>query len=320
MNPCDTAKIQVDFGTVSEDWVPGVNVVAYACDQVDPFVCPVVVNPAPMVCPVPEPCCYCIYTVEWWALPNEPPALPDNREYFAFHCVEWLDPGHLEPLGPPIGDHVIPEASWMQDLTAYGGPDPNGYAEGEWIPLPDTPGPFLPGVARTNSILGAVFATNLVYWNSQDTLLNWKTKFEVNTGLGPVVLFSVVWSMDLYSGSNIGWPFAVGNSWTSLGQSSITPPSPSYAEVTALETITVPAFPGGIECYKVESYSWDDTLGTEPGVVEPIELALSGIKWYHNDYGCPIKNDAVPGALYDGYETQDMIWYCFDPPFPPFGP
>ena len=276
-------------------------------------------EPAP---PVPVPCCWCIYAAQWWPLPSAPPAAPTTKEYFALHCDEWLPAGHSEALGPPIGTHVIPDASWQQELTAYAGSLPNGYtaARGyghdyaEWEALPDVAGMGLRGVERTNSILGMVYATGLGYWNSQDTLLNWKTRFNVNSGLGPITLFAVTWSITPYTG-NAGWPFAVGNSWTSLGQSTITAPSWSYAECSAVETITVPAFPGGIECYRVESYGWTDD---GDGIPEPGELKLSGTKWYNNDYGCPIKNDAVPGALYNGTETQDMVWYCTDPPFPPF--
>ena len=325
MAPCDTDKIVIDFGLVELSWVPGVTVVASACDQVEPFACPIVVPPPIAEPPVPPVSCWAIYTVEWWVGVEPPVGDPDNREYFAMHTVEWLPAEHLEVLGPPFpGEvHVIPDPSWHQELTAYGGPLPNGYtiAAGfdkdylEWDPLPNTPGIGLKGVSRYNEILMAVYATGVGYWNSSLTMLNWKARFNVNTGLGPITLFSVTLGITPMVG-NPGWPFAVGNAWSSLGMSSITPPALSYNEVTALETITVPLFPGGIECYRVEAYAWDDA--NEDLIPQEEELTLSGTKWMHNDYGAPIKNDAYPGALYLGWETQDMIHYCVNPPFPPW--
>jgi hypothetical protein len=316
MNPCDTNKVVFDLGTVSETWEPGVTVVASACCG-DPVLCPidVIVIQEP---PVPEPCCWCIYDVDWWALPNTPPNPTTSQEYFAMHTVEWLDPGHTEEI-EGLGTHVIPDPSWHQVTSFYGGPEDNGYAEGEWDELLGPP----PGAVRTNSLLGTVTAQQVEYWNSSLTMLNWKNKFVVKTPLGIVTLFAVTFDITAVEG-NAGWPFTDGSMWTSSSASSITPPSVGVTKVEGTTIVTVPAFPGGIECFIVNSYSWDDTAaggGNEDGYPDPGELTgPTGTKYYNNDYGCPIKNDAVPGGLYDGYETQDMIWYCMDPPFPPFQP
>ncbi len=320
MAPCDTDKIVFNLGHVEESWVPGVTVLAWACDQMEPFSCPIVVPPPVIPPPVPEPCCWCIYLTTWWALPNEPPADPTSVEYFALHTEEWLPGPHTEHIEIPMVepfDITIPDPSWHQETSFYAGPLPNGYAgTAEWDPLAGAPHY---GAKRTNSVLGAVTATGVGWWNSSLTMLNWKARFNVNTVVGPVTLWAWTISITPMVG-NAGWPFTVGNAWSSSGTSTLTPGvvSISYNEVVGTETKYVPAFPAGILCYKVESYAWDDTLGVEPGVPEPIELTLSGTKWYHNSYGCPIENDAVPGALYDGFETQDLIWICFDPPFPPW--
>jgi len=265
--------------------------------------------------PVPPECCWCIYDVDWWASPNEPPADLTSQEYFAIHTEEWLEAGHTEEFGDPIGTHVIPDPSFHQETALYGGPEDNGYPEAEWDLLD------YPGAGRINEILGHIWLTGVGYWNSSFTLLNWKARFDWTTALGPLSIWAVTLEITATSG-NAGWPFAVGNSWVSVDMSMVTPsPSTSYHKVVGEEVLPGPATsaaPGGVgdlECYKVETYSWDDANAN--GVPDPEELTLSGTKWYHNDYGCPIKSNAVPGALYDGWETQDLIWYCTNPPFPP---
>jgi hypothetical protein len=236
------------------------------------------------------------------------------------HCEEWLAPGHTEVIDE-LGTHVIPDPSFHQEMEAYEGPTPNGYTETEWAVLAhdQTQGS---GVERTQSILGAVQATGLGYWNSQDTLLTWKTRHNINTPLGPVVLWGLVYSMTPISG-NIGWPFAVGNSWYCVYMSSIPSMPYSYHEVVGVETIDCGGYLPSLDCFKVENYAWDDWLGPERGVPEPIELTLSSTNWWSNDYGCPIRMENVPGGLYklyDGWEHLCLIWYGPDPPFPPFEP
>jgi hypothetical protein len=295
--------------------------------------------------PVPEPCCWCIYLAQWWQGEDPPAGDPDNVEYFCLHCEEWLPPGHTENLFAPFPDgvHVIPDPSWHQELSYYAGPPPNGYGVPEWS--------VIDCVQRFNSILGPVCATGLGYWNSHIDLVNWKVRYDLNTGLGLLVVHAVTLAVVPMSG-NAGWPYAVGNSWVSVGMSTITPsPSTSYHKVVGEEIIDcwtgdLDIFPDGIMCYRVEDYSWSDVDGVdidgdgavdedpfngydedgdgkvdEDGgdmVPDPVELTMSSFNWWHNDYGFAIKRETYPGALYQGYENLCLIWYCFDPPFPPW--
>ena len=273
------------------------------------------------VAPYPQPCCWCIYLTEWWQGSGAPSGDPDNVEYFALHCEELLGANHTEqiPTLPDPTTVVIADPSWQQEIEAYVGPAPNGYGGlPEWFELTGDPA-TAPGVIRFNSVLNLVYATGVGYWNSQVDLSNWKSRYNVRTGLGPIVVWAWTISVTPITG-NTGWPYAVGNEWSSVGTSTITPPSTSYHECSGTETVTTTLFPGGIECYRVESYAWDDTLGVEPGVPEPAELTASSTNWYHNDYGCQIKRETYPGSLYLGWENMYMIHYCIDPPFPPWAP
>ncbi|MGB2798974.1 MAG: hypothetical protein WBC82_03925 [Dehalococcoidia bacterium] len=271
------------------------------------------------VAPYPQPCCWCIYLVEWWQGSTPPGAdPPDNIEYFALHCEELLLANHTEemPTLPDPTTVVISDPSWHQEISAYVGPGLNGYGGlPEWFELTGNPA-TAPGVIRTNSVLGLVYATGVGYWNSQVNLSNWKSRYNVRTGIGPLVVWAWTMSITPMTG-NAGWQYAVGNEWSSIGMSTITPVSTSYHECSGTETVTTPLFPGGIECYRVESYVWDDD---GDGVPEAGELTISSTNWYNNDYGCHIQRVTNPGSLYDGWENMYMIHYCIDPPFPPWAP
>ena len=270
-----------------------------------------------MTCPVPEPCCWCIYLAEWWEGSDPPVGDPDNVEYFCLHTVEWFAAGHDETLGSPFpgGVHIIPDPSWQQELTAYVGPAPHGYlGMDEWDLLTGDPA-TAPGVSRYNPTLGPVFATGLGYWNSQIDLLNWKTRFNVRTAIGPITLYACTLQVIPMVG-NPGWPFAVGNMWATLGMSSITAPSLTYNVVTGTEMVDCGGYVPPMECFVVESYAWVDANGNN--IPDEGELTPGGINYWSNEYGCKIKSDTYPGDLYDGWENICLIWYCFDPPFPPW--
>ena len=268
--------------------------------------------------PYPEPCCWCIYLTEWWQGADAPGAdPPDNVEYFALHCEELLAANYTQTLPAPDGSTIIPDPSFHQELSAYVGPAPNGYLGlPEWFVLTGDP-VTAPGVVRTNSVLGLVYATGVGYWNSQVNLSNWLSRYNVRTTLGPIVVWAWTVSITPMTG-NAGWPYAVGNSWSTVGDSGITDPTSSYHEVVDTETVDCGGNVPSLECFKVESYTWDDTLGVDPGVPEPVELTISSTNWYHNDYGCHIKRVTNPGSLYDGWENMCLIWYCMDPPYAPW--
>ena len=215
----------------------------------------------------------------------------------------------------------------------------------EWTPLNDlTP---WPGVCRYNYILTIIGVTGLGHWNSQLDLLNWKTRYDVTTALGAIIIYGGTLAIIPVSG-NPGWPYAVGNSWISIGMAHISLPAASYHECSGTETVTTPLFPSGIECYRIESYSWVDVNGVDDdadgdvdedpfnqydddgdgltdedggdGVPDPGELTPSSTNWYHNHYGCGTKEQLKydTNAMYLGWEYRYLIWYCFDPPFPPW--
>gem|GEM_PF-1778782 len=300
--------------------------------------------------PVPEPCCWCIYLAEWWQGATPDTGLPaDNVEYFCLHCEELLPPEHLEAVGAPFpgGQLIIPPPSWHQELTAYGGPEPNGYVEGEWEPLPTAQGAGLPGVCRYNSILTLVYATGLGYWNSQDDMINWKTRYDVNTPLGAITLYSGTLAVIPMVGTP-GWKYALGDTWASIGMSSITAPSASVTVVSGMDMADCGGFIPPTMCFLVDSYSWADANGVDEdldGLVDedPFNgydddsdgltdedggdgmpfteldvMALSSTSWWSNDYGCALKKITYPGALYLGQENLCLLWYCMDPPFPPW--
>ncbi|MGB2853164.1 MAG: dockerin type I domain-containing protein, partial [Dehalococcoidia bacterium] len=288
--------------------------------------------------PSPPPCCWCIYSAEWWFGEDPPAGDPHRREYHCLHCVEWLPPKHTEDLGL-LGMYTIADPSFHQECTFYGGPAPNGYGVAEW----DT----LPGLVRWNIILGYLYLGGIGYWNSQLDLLNWKTRYDVWNMGGTITLYSCTLQVIPVSG-NPGWPYAVGNSWINIDMSHISPPAASYHECSSTENVTTPLFPGGIECYRVESYSWIDVNGIDDdgdgavdedpfnqydddsdgltdedggdGVPDPGELTPSSTNWWNNDYGCSIKKETYPGAMYMGWERFYMLWYGTDPPFPPWEP
>ena len=313
-------------------------------------------------CPAPEPCCWCIYLTEWWVcdVVGTPPCVdppvvaPDNVEYFALHVVEWLDENHVEAVGDPFpggGMHIIPPPSYHQELVAYAGPMPNGYGVAEWSPLNAGWGAGKVGVLRYNSILTKVYATGLGYWNSNgapftDQLINWKTRFDVITPLGAITLYSGTLGVIPMVG-NIGWPYAVGNTWASVGMSSITAPSASVTTVSGTATVDCsPLFPSGIECYVVDAYSWADADGVDDDLDGQVDedpmnfydddgdgtvdedggdgmpfteldvMAMSSQEYRNNAYGCVIEKWTMPGALYQGWEHQCLIWECFEPPYP----
>ena len=289
--------------------------------------------------PIPEPCCWCIYEVDWWWGEDPPAGDPDRRDYHCLHCVEWLPGGHIEFVGAPFPDglHTIPDPSFHQEVSFYAGPEPNGYGVAEW----DT----IPGLDRDIHMLTSI--NGMGYWNSQLDLINWKTSYDITTPIGPITYYYGTLAIIPVSG-NPGWPYAVGNSWINIDMSSISPPAASYHESSSTENVTTPLFPGGIECYRVESYSWIDVNGVDDdgdgqtdedpfnqydddsdgltdedggdGVPDPGELTPSSTDWWNNDYGCSIKQDTYPGTMYLGWEHFYMVWYCTDPPFPPWEP
>ncbi|GAH40312.1 unnamed protein product, partial [marine sediment metagenome] len=193
--------------------------------------------------PIPEPCCWCIYEVDWWWGEDPPAGDPDYREYHCLHCEEWLPPGHTEVLGDPFtgGNHTIPDPSFHQEVTFYAGPAPNGYGVAEW----DT----IPGLSRLNILLMEIYLNGMGYWNSQYDLINWKTSYDLTTPLGPITFYYGTLAIIPVSG-NPGWPYAVGNSWINIGMSHISPPAASYHLVNATENVTTPLFPSGIECFR----------------------------------------------------------------------
>ena len=295
--------------------------------------------------PVPEPCCWCIYLAEWWQGATPDTSVPaDNVEYFCLHCEELLPAGHTEPVGAPFpgGVHVIPDPSFHQEFQGFAGPAPNGYGLPEWTPLLP---PTTPGTCRYNSILTLVYATGMGYWNSQLDMVNWKTRFDVTTPLGPIVLYSGTLMVIPVVG-NPGWPYALGNTWISVGMSSITPPSASVNIVVGQEMVDCGGSVPPTMCFVVQGNSWADADGVDDdgdllidedpmngydddadgltdedggdGVPQPGELTLSSVNWYSNDYGCALKKETYPGALYLGQENLCLLWYCVDPPFPPF--
>gem|GEM_PF-3081270 len=259
--------------------------------------------------PVPEPCCWCIYEVDWWWGEDPPSGDPHRRDYHCLHCMEWLPPGHTEVLGDPFtgGNHTIPDPSFHQEVTFFAGPETNGYGVAEW----DT----IPGIDRDIHMMW--YVDSMEYWNSQYDLINWKTSYDVTTPIGPVTYYYGTLAIIPVSG-NSGWPYAVGNSWINIDMSHVGPPAASYHLVNATENVTTPLFPGGIECFRVESYSWIDINGD--GVPDPVELTPSSTDWWNNDYGCSINKETYPGTMYMGWEHFYMVWYCIDPPFPPWEP
>ena len=209
------------------------------------------------------------------------------------------------------------------------------------------PCPPISGVVRYNSILTLVYATGMGYWNSQLDLINWKTRFDVNTPLGPIVLYSGT-LMVMPGVGNPGWPYALGNMWISVGMSSITAPSASVNVVSGMEMVDCGGFIPPTMCFVVDGYSWADADGVDDDMdglydEDPMNgydddadgltdedggdgipfteldvMAISSTNWYSNDYGCALKKVTYPGALYLGQEDLCLLWYCFDPPFPPW--
>ncbi|MDY6918477.1 MAG: TasA family protein [Chloroflexota bacterium] len=306
-----------------------------ACDGLDPASCAGVsvhmdgqdhsVNVCchEMTAPVPEPCCWCIYDVFWWKSPKTPADPPDSNDRYAMHTVEWLPEGHPEV----VGDFtiVLPDPTFRQVTSFY---------DSNWAPNEPV---------RYNPMLSTIKVTGAQFYNSQTTMLNWKTIYNVTTVLGPLTLY--LWTLGVMPVSgNAGWPYAVGNSWISVATSTISTPSSSYYMCTALESITVPL--GTLDAYRVEGYAWVDADGVDDdgdgatdedplnfydddndgsvdedggnGIPEPAELTPSSTTWYRNDYGCYLRQWNYPGALFNGFEYRDMMWYCFDPPFPPW--
>ena len=268
----------------------------------------------------PEPCCWCIYETEWWALPNAPPADPTSKEYIAWHCDLLLDPGHTEnPPGYP--EIVIPDASYHQTLSAFAGPVPNGYGLDEWdvlVVANDTLPSTYPGVSRTNPDLGGVLVHGYEYWISQYSRINWKSRYDLDIPIEP-------WHISIYSWTvsviplvgNAGFPYATGNMWGSIIVSGITDPTLYLAVVGEEEMIDCGGAIPPLQCFKNESFIWDDDGDWEP---EEGELTPSGTNYVTNAYACPIKVDTAPGQLYDGWENRCLIWFCQDPPFPPWAP
>ncbi|MGB2854556.1 MAG: hypothetical protein WBC55_08930, partial [Dehalococcoidia bacterium] len=292
---------------------------------------------------VPQPCCWCIYASEWWAMPAQPPDPPEYREYFCLHTVELLPPEHTEDLGL-LGMYTIADPSFHQECTFYGGPSPNGYGVAEW----DT----IPGLVRWNFILGYVYLRGIDYWNSQIDLLSWKTRYDMFLS---ITMYSCTLQVIPVSG-NPGWPYNVGNAWLTLGHSTITFPSWTYTEVSGMEMVDCGGYIPPTMCYTVDDYAWKDADGVDndsdgkfdedpggpmgngmdddsdgaidedggDGVFDPVnqrdELHISSSSWYSNEYGCPIEKWTYPNPvdMFYGYEHLCLLWYCTDPPFPPW--
>jgi hypothetical protein len=238
--------------------------------------------------PVPQPCSWCIYDVEWWEGEQEPSGDPDETNYYAAHTVEWLDAGHTEilPMEPPL-PIVIPDPTFHQYVDFYGGP---GHPAGEWVPCEPE---------RHSFILGDIRSVSLEFFNSRHSLINWKTLYGVETPLGPVQLQEWEESIVPISGDP-GWPWVVGEVWETNTRFCALPPDVRRHAVEATETIVTDLFPGGIECYRV--------------------CTDRECRWYHDDYGCPIRWEVYPWDVYTGWEYRDLIWYGPDPPFPPWQP
>ena len=270
----------------------------------------------------PEPCCWCIYHSQWWEGLEEPEwgvDLPDNQEYLAWHCTGYLPAGHTEVVDlmydPWTWSVVIPVPTFHQELTFYGGPEDNGYAEGEWE--------LLPSAKRYNPDLMDVDAYTMEYWIDKANRINWKTRYLIHYLLGDLDIYS--WTMNVIpmAGPNAGWPYAVGNGWSTVIMSAITAPTVYFATVTAEEMIdcewsgTPDIFPGGVMAYKIENNIWVDA--NENNIPEPGELTPSGASWATNQHPCPVYVETKPGQLYEGWENRCLIWICQDPPFPPWG-
>ncbi|MGB2854812.1 MAG: TasA family protein [Dehalococcoidia bacterium] len=299
---------------------------------------------------VPQPCCWCIYSSEWWTMPAQPPDPTTTTEYFCLHTVELLPAGHTENL--PTGPYTIADPTFHQEFVGYAGPVPNGYGVPEWHPLNTKIPPMpQPGANRFNSILGNVYATGMAYWNSQLDLINWKTRFNVITTLGPITLYSVVLMVNPVAGTP-GWPYAPGEAWLSLGFSSITMPSWTYTEVSGMQMVDCGANIPPTLCNIVDAYAWGDADGIDDdgdgtfdedpggpmgngmdddadglidedggdGVFDPVnqrnELTISSTSYNSNDYACTLEKWTYPGALYYGFEHLCLLWYCADPPYP----
>ena len=300
----------------------------------------------------PEPCCWCIYEAEWWALPNAPPAAPTSKEYIAWHTEELLPPDHLE-TGICIYDAAlqcvytvdvtIPVATYHQELKAYEGAPPNGYTDTEWLELL----PVGAGVDRTNPMLGPVKVFGYGYWIDQSNRINWKSRYDLVTGLGAVTIYS--WTLAVIPGTGTpGFPYALGDSWITIIASGITTPTAYFAAITGVEMIDCGGHIPALQCFKNESFIWQDLNGIDDDLdgatdedwfngydddgdgdvdedggdgVPNTELDVmtpSGVNYVTNAYPCPVKVITSPGQLYNGYENRCLIWVCQDPPFLPW--
>ena len=271
------------------------------------------------VAPAPEPCCWCIYAVDWWAVgdPGDPKPAgdPDLREYFALHTEYEYPPCHYEFLGWPF---TIPPPSYHQETLFYAGNEtpPNGYGEPEWTELESYAGPPQAGnprVMRVNPTLGLVYAFGQAYYGGKCNLINYKSRFDLHVpalGGDASIYSATVGVVDLVG--NAGWPYAVGNQWATctFAPPVVDPAEWSMSVVTGMETIFPPAFPGGISCYVVESWSM---IGAPPTFTPD---KMTSKNWYSNDYGCTIMRENYVGSLYLGYEDMELIHYCTDPDFP----
>jgi len=274
----------------------------------------------------PPNCCWSIYLAQWWEIDNPPPNPPNRQEYIAWHTVELVPGNHTETgiwiydenLQPDYQvDVTIPVPTYHQKLSAFAGPAPNGYvpALNEWdVLIPDPPTKPNIGIKRTNFMLGTVTAHLYEYWIDQSNRINMKSMYDLETILGSPLIYSWTVSVIPIVG-NAGFPYATGNMWATIIVSGITPPTLYLAVVGEEELIDCGGYIPPLQCFKNESFIWDDDGDMVP---EEGELTSSGVNYVSNKYPAPIKVDTGPGQLYYGWESRCLIWYCFDPPFAPW--
>jgi hypothetical protein len=280
--PCETPAENCDSVQVHMD---GSNhVVDVCCEEIIPEA------------PYPPVCCWCIYEVWYYGpdpcglVPPPPPAEPRVTEatdhmYYLMHTdVEYADV-HYEDV-PGFGDYWIMEPSYEQHTQ-----------------LKDLAGNPLTWALRCNAILGNVAVKDMAFWKAQSNLITWKQMYRLANIPEDTLIYAVNLGVNVTAGSNAGYPYAVGNQWETttfaLGSASL-----GRSTVIAEEDITRPNL-GTVHCYKVLGESWSDDLG---------DWVPTGMTWYSNQHGCAIIEEVYPGALINGWEYRDIVWYCQDPP------